>query len=100
MHPVIVHGGGKAISKALKSKGIFSEFVQGLRVTDDKSIDVVEHVLNKEINPYLVDTLLQFNGKARGIHGEDIFFVDQLTSHDFDEWSKYKLGICRKYFIC
>ena len=92
MHPIVVHGGGKAISKALKEKGIFSKFVQGLRVTDSSSIKIVERVLNQEINPYLVDTLLKFNGKARGIHGEDIFKVDQLTSHDFDEGERINWG--------
>ena len=57
MHPIVVHGGGKAISKALKEKGIFSKFIQGLRVTDSSSIKIVERVLNQEINPYLVDSM-------------------------------------------
>jgi len=82
MHPVVVHGGGKAISKALREAGIFSEFVQGLRVTDGDSIQVVEQVLNQQVNPGMVDILRVFDGKARGIHGEDIFSATRMTGRD------------------
>ena len=82
MHPVVVHGGGKAISKALREAGIFSEFVQGLRVTDGDSIKVVEQVLNQQVNPGMVDILRVFDGKARGIHGEDIFSAARMTGVD------------------
>jgi len=82
MHPVVVHGGGKAISKALREAGIFSEFVQGLRVTDGDSIQVVEQVLNQQVNPGMVDILRVFDGKARGIHGEDIFSAVRMTGRD------------------
>lgn len=82
MHPVVVHGGGKAISKALREAGIFSEFVQGLRVTDGDSIQVVEQVLNQQVNPGMVDILRVFDGKARGIHGEDIFSAERMTGRD------------------
>jgi acetylglutamate kinase len=82
MHPVVVHGGGKAISKALREAGIFSEFVQGLRVTDGDSIQVVEQVLNQQVNPGMVDILRVFDGKARGIHGEDIFRAERMMGQD------------------
>jgi len=82
MHPVVVHGGGKAISRAMKEADIAPNFVHGLRVTDEKTIHVVERVLNREVNPHLVEIIQQFHGKARGIHGEDIVSVDKLLGND------------------
>ena len=82
MHPVVVHGGGKAISRAMKAADIAPNFVQGLRVTDAAAIGVVEQVLNKEVNPHLVEIIQQYHGKARGIHGEDIIRVEKLTGND------------------
>ena len=75
LRPVLVHGGGKAISAQLKLKGVQPRFVRGLRVTDDDTIRVVEHVLNKGVNPELVRILNELGCPARGIHGEDILGV-------------------------
>ncbi|HMO51504.1 MAG TPA: acetylglutamate kinase [Kiritimatiellia bacterium] len=84
LRPVVVHGGGKAISARMKEAGIKSGFVKGLRVTDAASMDVVEQVLNREVNPMLVKAL-QANGcKARGIYGEDILEVVKHTEKDPD----------------
>lgn len=79
LRPVVVHGGGKAISRAMKEAGIAPNFVHGLRVTDEKTIHVVERVLNREVNPHLVEIIQQYHGKARGIHGEDIIGVEKMT---------------------
>lgn len=68
MHPVIVHGGGPAISQKLKEKKIEPKFVEGLRVTDDATMEVVEEVL-MEINQEIVQQIAQFGGKARGLSG-------------------------------
>jgi acetylglutamate kinase len=75
IRPVVVHGGGKAISAQLKLKGVQPRFVRGLRVTDDATVQVVEHVLNKGVNPELVRILNELGCPARGIHGEDILSV-------------------------
>lgn len=75
LRPVVVHGGGKAISRAMTDKGLPAKFVKGLRVTDEQAIEVVEQVLNREVNPDLVQTLEQLGCTARGIHGEDILGV-------------------------
>ncbi len=80
--PVVVHGGGKAISRSMKAANIAPNFVHGLRVTDDATTRVVEQVLNHEVNPRLVEIIQRFHGKARGIHGEDILRVDKLTGED------------------
>ncbi len=82
LRPVLVHGGGKAISRAMKESGIAPNFVQGLRVTDEATINVVERVLNHEVNPHLAEIIQQFHGKARGIHGEDIIRVDKMVAED------------------
>jgi acetylglutamate kinase len=82
LRPVVVHGGGKAISRAMKESNIAPNFINGLRVTDEATIHVVEQVLNHEVNPNLVDIIQQFHGKARGIHGEDIIRVDQMVGED------------------
>jgi len=82
MHPVVVHGGGKAISRSMKAADIAPNFVHGLRVTDEATTCVVEQVLNHEVNPRLVEIIQQFHGKARGIHGEDILRVDKMVGED------------------
>ena len=82
MHPVVVHGGGKAISRSMKEADIAPNFVHGLRVTDAATIQVVEKVLNREVNPHLVEIIQQYHGKARGIHGEDILRVEKMTGMD------------------
>ncbi len=84
MHPVVVHGGGKSISRALCETGGTPQFVQGFRVTDDAAIKVVEQVLNQQVNPHLVDILRQFDGKAHGICGEDILSARKLTGRDVE----------------
>lgn len=82
LRPVIVHGGGKAISARMKDKGLKPEFRAGLRVTDAATIEIVEQVLNDEINPHMVELLAGFGGKGRGIHGEDIIRVVKHTERD------------------
>ena len=84
LRPVVVHGGGKAISRAMKEAGVAPNFVRGLRITDEKTIRVVEKVLNHEVNPHLAEIIQQYHGKARGIHGEDIMRVDKLVGVDPD----------------
>jgi acetylglutamate kinase len=82
LRPVVVHGGGKAISAKMKEAGIKSQFVKGLRVTDEASMEIVEQVLNREVNPMLVKTLDSMGCKARGIFGEDILDVVKHTEVD------------------
>jgi len=64
MQPVIVHGGGKAISDAMQHAGIEPRFVQGRRYTDSASLDIVKRVLGKEINEQLVRQLNLYEGQA------------------------------------
>lgn len=78
INPVVVHGGGKAISRAMESAGLKPAFVQGQRVTDEQTVDLVDAVLSREINPAVVRTVNHLGGKARGFSGADIFTCRKL----------------------
>ncbi|MEI6972183.1 MAG: acetylglutamate kinase [bacterium] len=82
--PVIVHGGGKSISRKMKAAGIESKFVKGLRVTCEKSIEVVEQVMKQEINPGIVASLMRMGAKAEGLHGDSVFEVTRMKDVDPD----------------
>ena len=71
MNPVIVHGGGPQIGDLLKRVGKQSEFVQGMRVTDKETMDVVEMVLGGLVNKEIVSLINQHGGKAVGLTGKD-----------------------------
>ena len=74
MNPVIVHGGGPQIGDLLKKMGISSEFRQGMRVTDESVMNVVEMVLG-ELNQEIVGLINQHGGKAVGLTGQDGKFI-------------------------
>ena len=82
INPVVVHGGGKAISKAMADSGLEARFVNGLRVTSPEAISIVERTLSGIINPGLVQTMREFGGKAVGIPGTDIFIGERLQEKD------------------
>ena len=71
MNPVVVHGGGREITAWQQKMGIESRFVDGLRVTDEDSIEVVKMVLTGKVNPELVSALNALGGQAVGMSGED-----------------------------
>jgi acetylglutamate kinase len=75
MNPVVVHGGGPQIENLLKQLGIKSEFVQGMRVTDTATMDVVEMVLGGAVNKDIVTLVNQAGGKAVGLTGQDGAFI-------------------------
>lgn len=73
INPIVVHGGGKAITRAMERAGLQTSFVQGQRVTDDKAVEIVNSVLSHEINPEIVATINKLGGLAKGFAGPDIF---------------------------
>jgi acetylglutamate kinase len=73
INPVVVHGGGKAITRAVEKAGLKAEFIGGQRRTDEATIQIVDRVLSREINPEIVKAIQDFGGKARGFAGSDIF---------------------------
>ncbi len=98
MKPVIVHGGGKAINRALAAAGIEPNFVRGRRVTDQPTLEVVERVLAGELNVFLTEEIERLGGRAMNLSfqttnvlfgekhlsedGEDIGFVGEVTRVD------------------
>ncbi|MCI7698399.1 MAG: acetylglutamate kinase [Akkermansia sp.] len=82
LNPVVVHGGGKAISKAMKDSGLEARFVNGLRVTPPEAIEIVERTLSGTINPGLVELVREAGGKAVGIPGTNVFVGEKLMEKD------------------
>ena len=82
MKVVIVHGGGKAISKAIKESGHEPKFVEGLRVTDEQTMEIVRRTLNNIVNPDLVRRLQARGANARPLHGNWLFAARRITEPD------------------
>jgi acetylglutamate kinase len=82
INPIVVHGGGKAISAAMESAGLKAEFIGGFRVTTDEAIQIVSRVLSEEINPALVRMIRELGGKAVGIPGNDVFLGEKTKGID------------------
>ena len=71
VQPVVVHGGGKAVTDWMEKQGVRTHFVKGLRFTDEASLDIVVAVLTGLINKQLVSRVLSFGGSAIGLSGVD-----------------------------
>ena len=82
MKVVIVHGGGKAISRAIKESGHEPRFVDGQRVTDDLTMEIVRRTLNNVVNPDLVRRLTERGSNAKPLHGNWMFSARRITSPD------------------
>ncbi|MCB5196933.1 acetylglutamate kinase [Deefgea salmonis] len=75
MNPVVVHGGGPQINDLLDRIGKKGEFIQGMRVTDAETMDVVEMVLGGHVNKEIVSLINKHGGKAVGLTGQDGHFI-------------------------
>ncbi len=82
MRVVLVHGGGKAISRALTASGLVPKFVDGLRVTDEPTMEVVRRTLNNVVNADLVRKLQAFKTNARPLHGNWMFTAEKIAQPD------------------
>ena len=78
INPVLVHGGGKAISAAMAESGLKPKFVNGLRVTTDEAMILVEKTLSQTINPGLVSNINDFGGRALGVAGNEVFVGERI----------------------
>jgi len=101
LHPVIVHGGGPQIGKALTRLGIESKFVRGLRVTDDATMEVVEMVLGGQINKSIVTNLEHHGGNAVGISGKDgnLIVASKLKTKGVDLGRVGKIDVVNPHVI-
>lgn len=86
MRPVVVHGGGPAINRAMEAEGIESRFVQGRRYTDEPTLEIVERVLAGEINEYIARGIEELGGRAMNLNFKttNVLFGEriQLDSED------------------
>jgi acetylglutamate kinase len=84
MRPVVVHGGGKAITQALQQKGIEAQFVRGRRVTDPATLEVVRDVLAGELNVQLTQEIERLGGRAINLspHTTNVLFGEKLITDD------------------
>lgn len=89
LNPVIVHGGGPQINQMLDRVGKKGEFIQGMRVTDDETMDIVEMVLG-HVNKEIVHLINRHGGKAVGLTGQDGNFIhaDKLMMEDINDKAK------------
>ena len=78
INPVVIHGGGKAISQRMRDAGQKPRFVNGLRVTDAEAISIVESVLDGVINADIAARIVKFGGRAVGIHGKTVLVGKKL----------------------
>jgi len=81
MRPVLVHGGGAAISRAMSEAGLEARFVQGRRYTDRPTLEIVERVLAGQINDQLVDQIRQLGGCAQGLNfrTQNVLFGERIS---------------------
>jgi len=92
INPVIVHGGGKAISAKMRAAGITPHFVNGLRVTEAVSMKIVEDTLDGEINPAIVESIHEHGGRAQGLSGKSVFVSHRLPLQRQDDGTEADLG--------
>lgn len=92
INPVLVHGGGKAITSRMREAGLKAQFVNGLRVTDATAIKIVEETLDGEINPAIVRTIQDYGGRAIGLSGKSVFIARQLPPQVTEEGKPIDIG--------
>lgn len=79
---VVVHGGGKAISKAMDASGLKANFINGLRVTDEATIAIVKKTLDEIVNRDVCDTLVTVKARPKGLPGDSVLVCQKLTVDD------------------
>ena len=100
INPVLVHGGGKAISAAMREAGLEARFIGGMRVTDEATIDIVEQTLARVINPEIVDKLNGFGGKAVGLPGTEVFVGEKMLGTDPGSGQEVDIGFVGRVVEC
>ena len=79
---VVVHGGGKAISRAMDESGLKPNFINGLRVTDEATIAIVKKTLDEVVNKEVCDTLIKVGANPKGLSGDSVIVCDKLSVDD------------------
>jgi acetylglutamate kinase len=92
INPVVVHGGGKAITAAMRQENLTARFVDGLRVTDDASMKIIDRVLNEVIGPALAAKIVELGGKAHVLSGKDVLKAVKAASLQDATGAKIDMG--------
>src|SRR3954470_16326777 len=79
---VVVHGGGKAITKAMEGSGLKANFVNGLRVTDEATIAIVKKTLDEVVNKDVCDILASVKARPKGLPGDSVIVCNKLNVDD------------------
>ena len=79
---VVVHGGGKAITKAMEGSGLKASFINGLRVTDEPTIAIVKKTLDEIVNRDVCEAILLAKGKPKGLPGDSVLVCQKLSQDD------------------
>lgn len=79
---VVVHGGGKAITKAMEGSGLAAKFINGLRITDAATVAIVKKTLDEVVNKEVCDAIAQAKGKPKGLPGDSVLVCQKLTEDD------------------
>jgi acetylglutamate kinase len=92
INPVVVHGGGKAITAAMRQENLTAKFIEGLRVTDEASIKIIDRVLTEVISPSLAVKIRELGGKAEILSGKDVLTADKAPPRADAAGNKIDLG--------
>jgi acetylglutamate kinase len=92
INPVIVHGGGKAITAAMREENLTARFVDGLRVTDAASISIIDRVLANVIGPSLTEQIEKLGGHAQVVSGKEVLVAEKAPPHSDTAGKKIDLG--------
>ncbi len=82
IHVVVVHGGGKAITKAMAESGLKANFINGMRVTDAATIEIVKRTLDEVVNKDVCNAITLAQGKPSGLPGDSVLLCEKLTVDD------------------
>src|SRR5271156_6622987 len=80
LNPVVVHGGGNAITAAMRQENLTARFVDGFRITDEAAIKIIDRVLTEVIGPSLADKIRELGGKADILSGKEVLLAEKAPS--------------------
>ena len=92
INPVVVHGGGKAITAAMRQENLTARFVDGFRFTDEASIKIIDRVLTEVISPSLADKIRELGGKAEILSGKEVLVAEKAPPRVDATGAKIDLG--------
>jgi acetylglutamate kinase len=93
INPVVVHGGGKAITAEMRKENLTAKFVDGLRVTDEASIRIIDRVLSEMISPSLAEKIASFRGRAEVLSGKSVLLAKKAPLYRDSTGAMVDMGL-------